>query len=155
MQQTNVNPDRNNEALRLVANLKDADSDVRGTAAWKLREFPDHLDVVVPALIDSLTDVDWNVRFATISSLAHIGSQAKAAVPAITKRMLEDSDVGVRHAARFGLELIECTRVDWTRDPPNSKQIELWLEQLPPHAQTEAVEWYHTVQDVRRKRDKG
>ena len=150
MQQTTFGPGRDNRASDLIAKLKDAEPDVRRKAAWELRSFDRELDVVLPALVSTLADEDVHVRFAALTSLADIGPDAKRAVPAIIKRMFEDHEAFMRMSAQAVLELIEGTRVDWTRDPLNPKQIELWLEQLPAHARPKALAWWQFVSDTKR-----
>ncbi|KAK3825540.1 MAG: armadillo-type protein [Benniella sp.] len=96
--------------LRLIALLKDSNSDVRGAASGVLRELRTLPGDSIQVLIPSLKDDDKEVRMVA----AHVlGTQAKwseDAVTALTK-VLNDVDAGVRNASVTSLREL-CHEID-------------------------------------------
>ena len=79
----------------LIEQLKDPDYILRIHAAAELQEFPDHSDVVVPALTATLNDVDPNVRFTELYSLGGMAIYMQSAMQAL-RSVMEHSDIGMR-----------------------------------------------------------
>ena len=54
---------------------------------------------VVPLLIECLKDTNQNIRFATFEAIGHLGSAAKAALPEVTKIIVNSRNYRIRRAA--------------------------------------------------------
>lgn len=61
---------------------------------------------VIPALIQKLSDKDWNVRLAACRELAKLGPRAHAAVP-LLHELITDDNGDVCNAAAAALSEIE------------------------------------------------
>ena len=86
--------------------LNDADYIVRSLAIQELTQLALYSDKVVPALVDALqNDKNNHVRRVAAACLAHVGVQAKSAVP-VLKQGLDDPDAYIRNACQTALERI-------------------------------------------------
>jgi HEAT repeat protein len=91
----------------LIASLRDPDAEVRGDAAFGLMGYLPPATEAVPAMVAALgQETDKTVRVALIRSLGHVGSGARAAVPAL-RTAVRDPDGDIRDAAAAALSLIE------------------------------------------------
>ena len=86
----------------ILTALSDANSTIRGTAAWQLYSIKDPR--VVPALRPLLKDSDDRVRAAAAWSISHIGG--KAVLPDILPLCRDDASGVVRFRAVWGLAFI-------------------------------------------------
>ena len=87
----------------LIQKLRDPDSLVRREACVALGRIGDKR--AVNPLIQKLGDADWDVRRAACEALGQIGDAQ--AVPALEKVAAQDSDGGVRGAARQAIREIQ------------------------------------------------
>jgi HEAT repeat protein len=91
----------------LAACLKDAQAEVRSTAALELGyNLAAEARTAVPALIERLWDDDVTVRSAAAESLGRIGPEAKAAVPALQAMLADDQGEDLHSVAAEALSLI-------------------------------------------------
>jgi HEAT repeat protein len=86
----------------LIAQLKDADGELRTTAAEELGELGAEASAAVPALGEALRDVHPGVRQAAARALGNIGERARPAVTAL-EGALADSELTVQLAAAWAL----------------------------------------------------
>jgi HEAT repeat protein len=86
--------------------LKAGDPAARASAAEALGGFRAEPAPVIAGLSGALGDGDVTVRFRAVRSLKGFGSQAKSAVPALTRAAVEDRDATVRAAAADALGAI-------------------------------------------------
>lgn len=109
MEQSMVDKNRVPEEVSvLIGQLKDPK--LHYHAAAKLQNFLDHTDAIVPALIDTLNDVDRNVRFAALIALGNLGTSARSAMPALRRIIEEHPDLGMRYVAAWVLEKLDGSR---------------------------------------------
>ncbi len=84
---------------RLFELLKDRDSGVRRTAADAINKIdPDATEKLLPFLISSLSEPEWNAQFYAVNALARIGPDAKPAVLELFK-LLQSKDSTLRQRA--------------------------------------------------------
>lgn len=83
------------------------DAKVRRKAAFTLGNIGPSDPAVLPALIGSLRDTDPGVRRETILALLKYGSEAKAAIQALTDVQDKDLDPKVREDAAKALEIMK------------------------------------------------
>ena len=81
----------------LIEALKAESAEIRLNAAYALGEISTPLDTILPALIGTLTDPEWNVRRLVVRALVTIGSPA--VTPLIQALNSDDPDLR-RMAAR-------------------------------------------------------
>jgi HEAT repeat protein len=62
--------------------------------------------LVVPALVKSLSDTNYSVRMLATIGLGYFGTNAQQAVPALVP-MLSDPDLDIRRTAAYDLEAID------------------------------------------------
>jgi HEAT repeat protein len=113
---------------------------------------PEHLEGVVPAIVEMLHDPDRVVRRAVYEVLGAIGIAAKAAIPELFDGLL-DVDLSVRNAAaraygKFGVAAVP-TLIGWLRfsDGPAEALVEIGPDAVPA-----LVEAFHVPQhDVRER----
>ena len=86
----------------LLRALRDSEVEVRGAAAWGLRNCTDSR--VVPALRGALNDDDDRVRAAAVWALSHVGG--KAVLPDVVRLATNDASGVVRFRAVWGLGII-------------------------------------------------
>jgi HEAT repeat protein len=86
--------------------LKSGEPAARASAAEALGGFRADPAPVIAGLSAALGDGDVTVRFRAVRSLKGFGSQAKAAIPALTRAAVEDRDATVRAAAAEALGAI-------------------------------------------------
>ena len=84
-----------------LADLGDADPNVRALAAVRLEGIGPRAAEAVPALVVCLADREADVRRASASALGQLGPGAVVAVPTLTKLAEADPDERVRQAARL------------------------------------------------------
>jgi HEAT repeat protein len=85
----------------LLKSLTADDDDLRVEAAALLDQY-DTSPETGAALLDALNDLNWDVRWRAALALPHAGVEARTAVPALTKRLL-DPRPQVRHIAASSL----------------------------------------------------
>jgi len=108
----------------VVPLLSEADSRLRGAAAYALGQIREPVEIVVPALVAALEDKDSEVRQAAAAVLGKFPARAESAVPALItafgdtnhfvryaalasiRSMIRDADVLPMDALRRGLERI-------------------------------------------------
>lgn len=98
-------PLKNAQPLLLAAMKSDIDADVRFGAAFALVSVKADTAVVVPALIDALSDKSEFVRMTAAKCLAALGEASRPAIPHL-KRALNDSNGEVRQYAETALAAI-------------------------------------------------
>jgi HEAT repeat protein len=105
----------------LIGNLKSPQEGVRVSSVRLLQGKGDAAKVV-PALIESLSDKQGDVRWSAAIGLGYFGGQAKAAVPALEQAQ-HDHDARVREGARVALYRIDPERFpDPYKKPDPHKQ---------------------------------
>jgi HEAT repeats len=93
------------ELLRIVGDTN-SDSAVRITAIAVLVRIRVDLESVFPALINCLSDPDWDVALTATRELMFLGSAARPAVPALVN-LLNDPDHKVKELAEQALKAID------------------------------------------------
>ncbi len=66
----------------------------------------------IPALIETLSAKDWEIRTAAIASLGHIGTQSRRALPNLIRLVREDKHKEVRRGAAIALTRIAADLED-------------------------------------------
>jgi HEAT repeat protein len=89
----------------LIDDLSSADEGDRIKAVRWLQQRKGDAPKVVPALIESLKDVEVDVRWSAAIGLGYFGADAEEAVPALEKAK-SDTDARVREAARVAISRI-------------------------------------------------
>ncbi len=92
----------NEAALVALEALRDADADVRSSAAWALGEIKEGTPAVVAGLLEALRDADADVRRSAAGALGEI----KEGTPAVVAGLLEalrDAEAYVRSSAAGAL----------------------------------------------------
>jgi HEAT repeat protein len=88
------------DVTKLVADLKNTDSDVRRAAAKELAEMGPDAKPAAPALLDALKkDKDLFVRRFAAQALGEVGADPKTAVPALAAVLKEDDKKELVEAA--------------------------------------------------------
>ena len=97
--------DRTTEAplSQLIARLNGQAPAERFHAVLTLGSMGRKARKAVPALIETLKDIDMNVRKAAALALADIGPDAREAVPGLCEVMLNDPEAAVRRRAAVSL----------------------------------------------------
>jgi HEAT repeat protein len=90
----------------LIAQLRGPDPKPRLAAARALAEPRGDTADAVAGLIDATSDSDPAIRELAITTLGHIGPQAKEALPAL-ERALKDENASVRIASALAIDSIE------------------------------------------------
>lgn len=85
----------------LLQDLKSEDTSKRVSAICALAEIGSKAASAVPALIETVEDLDWVVRVASITALGEIGPAARDAVPALIEALGRE-DVCVSAAIALG-----------------------------------------------------
>ncbi len=109
-----------NSTERLIAQLGDADLEIRRAAAHALAEQSDEGERVVAALSTASRDPDIEVKEVVITSLGSMGSRATTSLPALEQSLL-DSELSVRVAAALAIEKI---------DPRSKSYVPVFTESL-------------------------
>ncbi len=89
----------------LIDDLSSAEEGDRIKAARWLQRRQGDATKVVPALIESLKDVDADVRWSAAIGLGYFGTKAEAALPALEEAK-RDTDPRVREGARVAISRI-------------------------------------------------
>jgi HEAT repeat protein len=89
----------------LIEDLRSAEEGDRIKAVRWLQQRQGDGPKVVPALIESLKDVDADVRWSAAIGLGYFGSEAATAIPAL-ELAEQDADPRVREGARIALSRI-------------------------------------------------
>src|SRR5439155_25603336 len=92
-----------------------ANREYRYVATLALRERGLAAREALPVLIESLNDPYYLVRMGVVKTLGQLGSEAKPAVPALTRLLGETSDEPLRRALVHALQNVE---------PGNTRQVE-------------------------------
>jgi HEAT repeat protein len=100
---------------QLAKDLKRPNREYRYVATLALRERGLAAREALPVLIESLNDPYYLVRMGVVKTLGQLGSEAKPAVPALTRLLEETSDEQLRRALVRALQNIE---------PGNARQTE-------------------------------
>jgi HEAT repeat protein len=100
---------------QLAKDLKRPNREYRYVATLALRERGLAAREALPVLIESLNDSYYLVRMGVVKTLGQLGSEAKPAVPALTRLLDETSDEQLRRALVHALQNIE---------PGNVRQVE-------------------------------
>ncbi|HUU79640.1 MAG TPA: GTP-binding protein [candidate division Zixibacteria bacterium] len=122
----NESEERNIELL--LRQLKDSENiDLRSSAAEKLGFKKIHIDKIVPALIEALSDDNWLVRTESAKALAQIGRKALPALDALRGAMSEPRNRSKRPVffeVIKTLETIESTEPEATPEEIIEEKIE-------------------------------
>lgn len=89
----------------LISDLKSVHEEHRLNAVRLLQSRKGDATKVVPALIESLKDVQPDIRWSAAIGLGYFGAEAKGAVTALEKAQ-GDTDARVREAARVAISRI-------------------------------------------------
>ena len=89
-----------------LADLGDADPNVRALAALRLEGIGPRAAEAVPALVVCLADREADVRRASASAVGRLGPGAVVAVPSLAKLAEADPDERVRQAARLSRSIL-------------------------------------------------
>jgi len=89
----------------LIGDLRSAEEGDRIKAARWLQHRQGDATKVVPALIESLKDVDPDVRWSAAIGLGYFGAEAESALPALEVAKA-DTDARVREGARVAISRI-------------------------------------------------
>src|SRR5438876_3238487 len=100
---------------QLAKDLKRPNREYRYVATMALRERGLAAREALPVLIENLNDPYYLVRMGVVKILGQLGSEAKPAVPALTRLLEETSDEPLRRALVQALQNIE---------PGNTRQVE-------------------------------
>jgi HEAT repeat protein len=92
---------------QLAKDLKRPNREYRYVATLALRERGLAAREALPVLIESLNDPYYLVRMGVVKTLGQLGSEAKPAVPALTRLLEETSDEPLRRALVRALQNIE------------------------------------------------
>jgi len=92
---------------QLAKDLKRPNREYRYVATLALRERGLAAREALPVLIESLNDPYYLVRMGAVKTLGQLGSEAKPAVPALTRLLEETSDEQLRRAVLDVLQNIE------------------------------------------------
>ena len=92
---------------QLAKDLKRPNREYRYVATLELRERGLAAREALPVLIESLNDPYYLVRMGVVKTLGQLGSEAKPAVPALTRLLEEASDEPLRRALVRALQNIE------------------------------------------------
>ena len=92
---------------QLAKDLKRPNCEYRYVATLALRERGLAAREALPVLIESLNDPYYLVRMGVVKTLGQLGSEAKPAVPALTRLLEETSDEQLRRALVRALQNIE------------------------------------------------
>ena len=90
---------------KLLEELSSKDDGDRIKAVRWLQHRQGEATKIVPALIESLKDVQPDIRWSAAIGLGYYGTQAESAIPALEKAK-GDSDARVREAARVAISRI-------------------------------------------------
>lgn len=122
----NESEERNIELL--LRQLKESENiDLRSSAAEKLGFKKIHIDKIVPALIEALSDDNWLVRTESAKALAQIGRKALPALDALRGAMSEPRNRSKRPVffeVIKTLETIESTEPEATPEEIIEEKIE-------------------------------
>jgi len=100
---------------QLAKDLKRPNREYRYVATLALRERGPAAREVLPDLIDSLNDPYYLVRMGVVKTLGQLGSEARPALPVLTRLLEETNDEPFRRALFQTLQSIE---------PANARQFE-------------------------------
>ena len=90
----------------LIDDLKSTDNEDRIKAVRLLQHRHSDASIVVPALMESLSDDDREIRWSAAIGLGYFGADAEGAVPELETAQQHDSDRRVREAARTAISRI-------------------------------------------------
>ena len=99
----------------MAKDLKRPNREYRYVATLALRERGPAAREVLPDLIDSLNDPYYLVRMGVVKTLGQLGSEARPALPVLTRLLEETNDEPFRRALLQTLQSIE---------PVNARQFE-------------------------------
>ncbi|NHJ03341.1 MAG: GTP-binding protein [Candidatus Heimdallarchaeota archaeon] len=139
----NESEERNIELL--LRQLKESENiDLRSSAAKKLGFKKIHIDKIVPALIEALSDDNWLVRIESAKALAQIGRKALSALDALRGAMSEPRNKSKRPVffeVIKTLETIESTE-------PEATPEEIIEEKIEPIEEITVEKIEHVIEEV-------